>query len=179
MVSLVERWQHFPLLLLLFPVVQCTLQPEPLDWASLDALIAEEFPDVPSVTTADLAAAIRNGEQPVVLLDVREPQEFAVSHLKGAHRVDSPADATSLIAESAANGLIVAYCSVGYRSAAMVEALRRRGIENAVNLQGSIFAWANEGRPVYRDGSPVEEVHPFDAAWGELLNTDLRSPVAP
>ncbi len=43
------------------------------------------------------------------------------------------------------------------------------------NLKGSIFQWANEGRPVVRDGEPVREVHPYDAVWGRLLDRDLRA----
>jgi hypothetical protein len=29
-----------------------------------------------------------------------------------------------------------------------------------------IIRWANEGRPVYRDGRAVAEVHPYDDQWG-------------
>lgn len=40
-------------------------------------------------------------------------------------------------------------------------------------LDGSIFEWVNEGRPVYRDGRVVAEVHPFDDRWGTLLDRRL------
>jgi hypothetical protein len=42
------------------------------------------------------------------------------------------------------------------------------------NLEGSIFRWANEGRPVYADGMQVDRVHPFDDSWGKLLKEDLH-----
>ena len=45
-----------------------------------------------------------------------------------------------------------------------------QGVTTAVNLEGSIFAWANEGLPVYRGETEVDEVHPFDDSWGTLLD---------
>ena len=38
-----------------------------------------------------------------------------------------------------------------------------------------IFEWANEGRPVVRDGREVEAVHPYDAVWGRLLAPERRA----
>ncbi len=45
------------------------------------------------------------------------------------------------------------------------------------NLKGSIFAWANEGRPlVAGDGQSAKQVHPFDAFFWKLLKPELRAP---
>jgi hypothetical protein len=44
------------------------------------------------------------------------------------------------------------------------------------NLDGSIFAWANEGRPLERNGQPAQLVHPYDALWGKLLDPARRAP---
>jgi rhodanese-related sulfurtransferase len=150
----------------------CSDAPEPLAWADVDQLIQEDYPDVPSITTDELAESLAAGRA-VVLLDVREPEEFAVSHLAGARRVTSAAEAISALDTAGPDTLIVAYCSVGYRSAALVIALREQGMASAVNLEGSIFAWANAGLPVYRGDTEVAEVHPFDDAWGTLLNQGL------
>ena len=32
----------------------------------------------------------------------------------------------------------------------------------------SIFQWANEGRPVERDGKPFSTVRPHNEIWGEM-----------
>ena len=144
----------------------------PLAWTDVDQLIQEDYPDVPSITTDELAESLAAGRE-VVLLDVREPEEFAVSHLAGARRATSAAEAASALDTVGPDALIVAYCSVGYRSAALVAALREQGMASAVNLEGSIFAWANSGLPVYRGDMEVTEVHPFDDAWGTLLNQGL------
>ena len=144
-----------------------------LDWNVVDAMIAEEFPDVKSVTTGELAASLASGAADVVLLDAREAEEFAVSHLPGAHHVGSDAAAADRLAAAAPAALVVVYCSVGYRSAALVDRLHDRGHAGAVNLEGSIFRWAGEGRPVYRGATRVEQVHPYDDNWGTLLPRSL------
>jgi hypothetical protein len=45
---------------------------------------------------------------------------------------------------------------------------------NVFNLQGSIFQWANEGRPLITNGHAVHVVHPFNERWGVLLNPQLH-----
>jgi hypothetical protein len=76
---------------------------------------------------------------------------------------------------------VVVYCSVGYRSAKVTAALQERGFTQVANLKGSIFRWANEGRPVVRGSTGVREVHPYDHTWGTLLNDSLHAyePTAP
>ena len=59
----------------------------------------------------------------------------------------------------------------------LLDALSRAGFENTVNVRGSIFAWANEDRPLEKpDGSKAEKVHPFNEFWGRLLEEDRRHP---
>ena len=151
----------------------CSGDPRPLDWSAVEAIIADEYPDVPRMSTAELAAALAADPAGVVILDARAAEEFAVSHLPGAHLVGSDADAAGRLAAAAADARVVVYCSVGYRSAALVDRLRERGHANAVNLEGSIFRWAGEGRPVYREAARVEQVHPYDDRWGALLPRSL------
>ena len=158
-------------LILLLGVCGCA--PDPLDWRTVERMIAEDFPDVPGLTTRELAERLAAEPAGVVLLDARAAGEFAVSHLPGAHHVGSDADAASRLAAAAPGAAVVVYCSVGYRSAALVERLRAMGHEDAVNLEGSIFRWAGEGRPVYRGAARVEQVHPYDDAWGALLPRPL------
>lgn len=162
------------------PGAACNREPRPLDWSAVEAMIADDYPDVPGIGTAELAAALEADPAGVVILDARAPEEFAVSHLPGAHLVGADADAAGRLAAAAAGARVVVYCSVGYRSAALVDRLRERGHANAVNLEGSIFRWAGEGRPVYREAARVEQVHPYDDRWGALLPRPLwaRAPAA-
>ena len=144
-------------------------------WAEVGERIQEAFPGVPSIETAALSELLRDPAHSLVLLDVREPEEFAVSHLRGAVRVTSPDRAAALLSDMPEGATVVAYCSVGYRSARLAAALRDRGLADVHNLEGSIFRWANEGRPLFRGDTPVRRVHPFDETWGTLLEPDRRA----
>ena len=144
-------------------------------WTGIDRLIADRYPDVPQLTTARLAEMLDAGRRPVVLLDARAEEEYVVSHLPAAHHAPSLDAALRLVRESPPDAVVVAYCSVGVRSSALAARLREGGIPDVHNLQGSLFAWANEGRPVHRGGTRVAEVHPFDTHWGALLNAELHA----
>jgi len=162
-------------LIALMTLTACAGQATGPSWAAVEARITETFPDVPSIDTAGLNELLRDPLQTVVLIDVREPDEFAVSHLQGAVRATSIDQAAALVHDAGAGATIVAYCSVGYRSARLVAELRQRGVAEVYNLKGSIFRWANEDRPLYRGDEPVRQVHPFDESWGTLLHADRRS----
>ncbi|PAP78867.1 hypothetical protein BSZ37_19095 [Rubrivirga marina] len=153
-------------------------RPGSLAWRAVDRDLAARFADVPTTTTAALAAHLADSTVAPVLLDARTEAEYAVSHLPGAHRVDPDASAAELA--DALDGIdrqrsVVVYCSVGVRSGAVARRLQSAGFEHVENLAGSIFRWANEGRPLVRDGHPVEEVHPYDAVWGRLLDPGRRA----
>lgn len=147
-----------------------------LGWQALNVAIRHKFPDVSRLRTPELAAWLDDPKHaPPRLLDVREPSEYRVSHLANAQQVEPGSDPAAL-------GLpkdrpIVTYCSVGYRSAEYARKLRQAGFTNVRNLEGSIFAWANEDRPLVEDGHPVEQVHPFNSTWGFLLKPARRAPV--
>jgi rhodanese-related sulfurtransferase len=90
--------------------------------------------------------------------------------------------APSASAESVSAGLakdtpIVTYCAVGYRSGDLAERLRAAGFSNVHNLEGSIFQWANEHRPLVREEQRASMVHPYSTFWGRLLNDDVRAPL--
>ena len=112
------------------------------------------------MSTEQLAQQQALGED-LLLLDAREPDEYAVSRLAGAHPVPDAAAALRLLADAKADRRIVVYCSVGYRSAAMARQLTDAGFTNVWNLQGSIFQWANEGRPVFKGDRAGEEGAPL------------------
>jgi rhodanese-related sulfurtransferase len=150
----------------------------PLDWFLLKRSLRAKFSDVDWITTRQLADWLRSKERPApVLLDVRTAAEWQVSHLPGARRVDPDASAKEAAGALAKETPIVIYCSVGYRSGVMAERLQKAGFVHVQDLEGSIFEWANEGRPLVRDGKKVTKVHPYDAAWGRLLRGEVRAPL--
>jgi rhodanese-related sulfurtransferase len=150
-----------------------------LKWSAVLKGVRAEFKDVKHITTDSLAARLENrAETPPILLDARTAVEYDISHIQGAIRVDPDnpqIDSLGIPADSP----IVAYCSVGYRSSAVARALQKRGYTNVANLEGSLFKWANEGRPLVRDtetrGESIgtSDVHPYNALWGKLLEKQV------
>ena len=147
-----------------------------IGWSAVEESIRSNYPDVRQLSTDSLAAWLENpsAAQPI-LLDVRQEKEYRVSHLQDAIQVDPDADDLSFLDGTDKDTPIVAYCSVGYRSSGLSDRLMAAGYTNVWNLEGSIFQWANEGRPVYRDGRPVAAVHPYNRLWGTLLTDSLRA----
>lgn len=158
-------------MLLLVVMAGCSEQP-PVVLDDVKSQTANRQSEVRHVNPATAAEWI--ADRSPLLLDVRTEEEFAVSHLRGALRVE-PGGA--VLNRDDKDQLIVCYCSVGVRSATYARRLIDAGYTNVYNMNGSIFQWANEGRPVYRGDQRVEEVHPFDRRWGLLLKENLRADV--
>ncbi len=140
----------------------------------MKSVVRSRFPEVPQLQTAELADWLANPHrEPPFLLDVRTEPEFKVSHLPGAVRVDPSAKGIQLRPFLDHHRPIVVYCSVGYRSSDLATRLRAAGQTNVSNLEGSIFAWANEDRPVVTGSNqPVRVVHPYNQTFGKLLRRD-------
>jgi rhodanese-related sulfurtransferase len=133
---------------------------------------------VERITTQQLADWLANKSRPPpVLLDVRTEEEWDVSHLPGARRVDPNASVEPVISGLPKETLVVTYCAVGYRSGELATKLRAAGFTHVRNLEGSIFQWANEYRPLVRGDEPVTTVHPYSRLWGRLLIDDVRAPL--
>jgi rhodanese-related sulfurtransferase len=149
-----------------------------IDWFLLKKSLRHRFPKVDWISTQELAEWLADkGRQPPLLLDVRTPEEWNVSRLPGARRVDPNAPAESVGAGISKETPIVTYCAVGYRSGEMATRLRAAGFTNVRNLEGSIFQWANEHRPLVRENERVSTVHPYSVLWGRLLAGDVRAPL--
>jgi rhodanese-related sulfurtransferase len=145
----------------------------PQDLPSVTKTVANLYPKVEQIDAEELAAR-RKSERPPIVLDVRGAEEYEVSHLEGAVRAETLEEARVALAGVSRDRPVVTYCSVGYRSSKLGQELIEAGWENVSNLEGSIFAWANQGRPVVRDGKQVHEVHPYNERWGRLLKQGLH-----
>ena len=138
-------------------------------WADTISWIHEEFPSVQHISTDQLAQLLAERDD-ITLLDTREQEEYEVSHIQDAALATDVNDALEILGKHDKGRIVVVYCSVGYRSSKIAEILARRGVPNVFNLEGSLFQWANEGRPLYQGASRVNRVHPFDDEWGKLLD---------
>ena len=146
-----------------------------LTWERVETLIADTFPTVKHITTVELSALLENGDKAIIILDAREHAEYSVSHLQNAHYISMDLERALNAVKAQPDAVVVTYCSVGYRSAQLAQFLQQAGHKNVLNLEGSLFKWASEGRPVFRDDTLVQEVHPFDETWGALLPENFWS----
>jgi rhodanese-related sulfurtransferase len=139
-------------------------------WAETLRWVETEYPAVAQTTATALAAKLDRGPgSKPMLLDIRTPAEYRISHLQGARLAPDADAALKLLRGVDRDREIVVYCSVGWRSSAVAERLRKQGYRNISNLRGGIFSWANAGRPLYARDGLVTMVHPFDRDWGRLL----------
>lgn len=94
----------------------------------------------PELRPADLREILSRGD-PVFILDVRTPEEFAGWHIPGA--VNIPIDRVEVDPDSVpvpADRPVVAVCAHGNRSARATAVLRARGVD-AWNLVGGMVGW--------------------------------------
>src|SRR5688500_6476832 len=100
------------------------------------------------IAELDIAEAQRelSGDGDVVLLDTREPHEYAEAHLEGGVLVP-PAEVLSRIDEVVPDRRqrVLVYCRTGARSARAVHQLQEAGYENVANVAGGIEAWQDLG----------------------------------
>ena len=114
-----------------------------------------------------------------LVLDSREVDEFSVSHIKGAVRVDPSIWHSSFMSKfgkQAKGKTVVIYCSVGERSSKLAkyvqQALKKSGANAVYNLQGGIFKWHNDQRGLLDKTGNTKFVHPYNKHWGQLVQRD-------
>lgn len=146
-------------------------------WPGVRQEIASRFPGVVSIGTQELAnwLADPNRARPLIL-DVRAREEYEVSHLPGAIWAGTAQRQTAAVKQVPSERSVVLYCSVGWRSAQAAAQLMKEGRRSVLNLDGSLFQWANERRPLIDDRArSVHVAHPYNQAWGSLLDRRLWS----
>ncbi len=107
----------------------------------------------------------------VVLFDVREVDEFQVSHIEGAIQIQPNIDVDQFhedYGEILDGKTVVFYCSVGRRSSDLLArldpVLTESGAQSSANLKGGIFNWVNQ-----KNTLSGKKVHPYNAYWGRLI----------
>ncbi|MGA0607664.1 rhodanese family protein [Phenylobacterium sp. VNQ135] len=115
----------------------------------------------------DVAARLKAGR--AVLVDIREPDEFARRHVKGAlPRPLSAFEAARLKIEAGQD--VIFTCRTGMRTAANCERLAARVDGPAYVLEGGVDAWAQAGLPVAEDRkAPLEIMRQVQIAAGSLV----------
>jgi molybdopterin/thiamine biosynthesis adenylyltransferase/rhodanese-related sulfurtransferase len=107
---------------------------EPLELCS-----ADELERVRGISARALKARLRTATAPL-LIDVREPDEFAAGHLPGARNVPL-AQLQQRAAEIAPGAEVVFMCRSGARSLRACALAARLGVAPVLQLEGGLQAW--------------------------------------
>jgi rhodanese-related sulfurtransferase len=99
-----------------------------------------------ALSTSDAVRLIN--QEKAVLIDVREPTEFAAGHAAGARNVPLGAlDSAKGLPTNKALPLVV-MCATGARSSRAAAQLRKAGYANVHNLAGGNAAWREASLPI-------------------------------
>lgn len=110
-------------------------------------------PSIPTVNPVDADQQRRDPDRPALVLDVREPNEFAEMRVEGSLLIPM-SELTGRLEEIPRDRPLLVLCLVGGRSARVTAFLRQQGWEDVANVAGGLEAWQQLGLPVKR--GPVE-----------------------
>ncbi|MGW0025631.1 rhodanese-like domain-containing protein [Rhodococcus sp. NPDC003383] len=111
------------------------------------------FSDVPTVSVDDVPE-IGDG---VVLLDVREADEWDLGHAPGALHIPV-ADVPARIEDIDIDAEVYVVCRQGGRSVGVVAYLNNIGFD-AFQVSGGMVAWQRTGRPLTADGDTPAKIY--------------------
>jgi rhodanese-related sulfurtransferase len=100
---------------------------------------------VPEIDPSDAPAWIAARE--ALVLDVREPAEFAAGHLPGAALIPQ-CQLADRLAEVPRDREVLVVCAGGVRSLRCAQFLVQAGYERVTSLRGGTSGWVHAGLPV-------------------------------
>ena len=153
---------------------------------SYDDLVDEALLRVRELMPWDLSRMLAGGKRPV-LLDVREPAEFAVLHIPGSINVPRGVleqscewdyDETIPFLAAGREQEIVVVCRSGKRSVLAADVMLSMGYTSAVSLKTGVRGWNDYDQPlVDAEDNPVD-ADTAETLLGPRLRPDQRKPKA-
>ncbi|WP_454831461.1 rhodanese-like domain-containing protein [Pseudoxanthomonas wuyuanensis] len=133
----------------------------------LNSLIRQALARIQEISPLEVTAARADG---ALLIDVREPDEFAAGHLPQAINLprgvlEFRIQAHPAMACQASEALslrerpLVLYCLTGGRAALAADSLQQLGFERVKSMAGGITAWREAGLPLH---TPTDSSGPDD-----------------
>ncbi|HEX6572609.1 MAG TPA: rhodanese-like domain-containing protein [Steroidobacteraceae bacterium] len=111
---------------------------------------------ITQATPVAVRTALASGE--ILLVDVREPNEYALERIAGA--LLYPLSTFDPRAVPAEGRKIVVHCAAGRRSMQAAQQLVEAGHASVINLDGGLAAWKSAGLPLIR----------LDPATGQVMD---------
>lgn len=112
-------------------------------------LVAAARAHIHECTLAEAKAQLAAGQ--VLLLDVREPDEYQAGHLAGAINVPRGLLAFRLSGDAMLGDTgrqVLVYCKTSGRAALAALVMQQMGFAHVVSMAGGFDAWAAAGLPV-------------------------------
>ncbi len=107
---------------------------------TVEDLVAEARSRIREISLEDLVDTLAGD---LVLVDVREPDEYAQGHLPGAVNLPRAMACVADAALAEPSRRMVLYCRTGGRSALAADSLRQLGFTDVCSLAGGFEAWRN------------------------------------
>jgi phage shock protein E len=114
--------------------------------ARFKKLVAEAKKNITEISPGDAAAKSKSGN--VVIIDVRDKDEWDEGHIPGAIHMSRDTiefDIEEKVPDT--NAMIICHCGGGGRGALATESLQKMGYKNARNMSGGFKAWKAAGFP--------------------------------
>jgi rhodanese-related sulfurtransferase len=113
-------------------------------------IMSQHSNQIETLTPAEVARLLKAGK--LLLIDVREPAEYAPERIHGALLYPlSTFDASALPDDGTRR--VVFHCGSGKRSLSAAEKRLAAGQSHAAHMQGGIAAWKAAGLPVIAQGA--------------------------
>lgn len=147
-------------------------------------LVADALTRVKEIMPWDLSKQLAAGHEPV-LLDVREPAEFAALHIPGAVNVprgileqscEWDFDETVPLLAAGRELDIVVICRSGYRSALVADVMQQMGYTSVVSLKTGMRGWNDYEQPVVDAVGNAVDGDSADEQLAPHLRPEQRKP---
>lgn len=99
-----------------------------------------------------------------VLLDVREPQEYASGHVPGAVNLPQ-AELASRLDEVPRDRAVLTICQGGYRSVRAAQFLKQVGLEDVASIRGGTEVWRTAGKRLALGDRSLGESRVTETGW--------------
>jgi rhodanese-related sulfurtransferase len=151
---------------------------------SYDDLVAESLKRVSEIMPWDLSRALAAGNKPL-LLDVREPAEFAMLRIpdsinvpRGVLEQSCEWDYDETVPELVAGREreIVVICRSGKRSVLAADMMQRIGFSNVVSLKTGVRGWNDYEQPMTNANGEALDADAVDELLAPRVKPEQRKP---
>ena len=110
-----------------------------------EKLVSDIKPNIKEISVEETLDRVKNG---VILIDVREDNEFEAEHAAGAEHIGRGVIERDIVWKYPDKDQeLILYCGGGYRSALAADNLQKMGYTNIFSMIGGWTAWKEAAAP--------------------------------